>query len=148
MGSAAESSEIAEQLEAIDSVCTTLDRHGIDYWLFGGRAVDFGSGRSPRAHDDIDIAAWRVDYDAIIASLLEAGWHHTPVPDEVVGTRYEWDGTVQVEFTFVVADDTGAVVVPSPEQAVIWSPRPFGETRRAVLRCGRPNTAVCPAQGR
>jgi hypothetical protein len=132
MGSANRGPEPGKQLEAIDSVATTLDRHGIDYWLFGGWAVDFWVGSITRPHDDIDIAAWRVDYDAIKAALLEAGWRHTPMPDEVVGTRYQWDAAVQVEFTFVVADETGAVVVPLPEQAVRWSPRPLGDTRRAL----------------
>ena len=119
-------------LEAIGSLGATLDRHGLDYWLFGGWAVDFWVGSVTRAHDDIDIAAWRVDYDAIRAALLEAGWRHTPAPDEVVGTRYEWGAAVPVEFTFLVIDETGAVVVPFPEQAVVWSPTAFGDTRREL----------------
>lgn len=65
-------------------------------------------GSVTRAHNDIDIPSCRVDYDAIKAAPLDAGWQHTPVPDEVVGTRYESDSAVQVEFTPVVADETGA----------------------------------------
>ena len=94
--------------------------------------MDSWVGSVTRAHDDIDIAAWRVDFDAIKAVLLEAGWQHAPVPDEVVGTRYEWAGAVQVEFTFVVSDDTDAALVPLSDQAVIWSPRPLGDTRREL----------------
>ena len=77
-----------EQLVAIASLSRALDQKAIDYWRFGGWAVDFWVGRVTREHDDIDVAAWRNDYDAIGTALKAVGWRHTPVPDEVVGTRY------------------------------------------------------------
>ena len=77
-----------EHLAAIASLSRALNRKAIDYWLFGGWAVDFWVGRVTREHDDVDIAAWRSDYDAIGSALQAADWRHTPVPDEVVGTRY------------------------------------------------------------
>ena len=125
-----------EHLAAIESLATALDGRRIDYWLFGGWAVDFWVGSVTREHDDIDVAAWRRDYDAIRDSLVEAGWRHTPAEDEVVGTRYERGGA-QVEFTFVVADEAGRVLIPFPDEPVVWALQSFGDSRRDLLgvRC-------------
>ena len=120
-----------EQLVAIASLSRALDQKAIDYWLFGGWAVDFWVGRVTREHDDIDVAAWRNDYDAIGTALKAVGWRHTPVPDEVVGTRYEW-GTAQVEFTFMTTDSDGWVVIPLPDHPVVWSAQPLGHERREL----------------
>jgi hypothetical protein len=90
LGWTAENFQVEQQFEAIKALSSTLDRHGIDYWLFGGWAVDFWVGDVTRAHDDIDVAAWRADYDLIKAVLLGEGWQHAPMANEVVGTRYQW----------------------------------------------------------
>ena len=74
-----------EQIAAIQSLHNALRARGIEYWLFGGWAVDFWVGCVTRDHDDIDAAAWRRDYDNIRAVLLASGWRHTPAADEVVG---------------------------------------------------------------
>jgi hypothetical protein len=119
------------QLAAIASLSRALDQEAIDYWLFGGWAVDFWVGRVTREHDDIDVAAWRDDYEAIATALQVAGWRHAPVPDEVVGTRYQWE-TTQVEFTFVTTDGDGRVVIPLPDQPIVWSAEPLGHQRREL----------------
>ncbi|HEV8102163.1 MAG TPA: hypothetical protein VGP69_00350 [Gaiellaceae bacterium] len=72
----------ADQLDAIASLDLALSGAGLDYWLFGGWAVDFWAGRLTRDHNDIDAAAWRRDYDKIRAALLAAGWRHTPLEDD------------------------------------------------------------------
>ena len=120
-----------DQLAAIKSLSRTLDDEAIDYWLFGGWAVDFWVGRVTRVHDDIDVAAWRDDYEAIGTVLQAVGWRHTPVPDEVVGTRYQW-GTAQVEFTFMTTDTDGRVVIPLPDHPIVWSAEPLGHQRREL----------------
>jgi hypothetical protein len=102
-----------EQLAAIASLGAALDGSGIEYWLFGGWAVDFWVGAVTRPHADVDVAAWRRDYDAILAALEPAGFRHAPKDTDVVGTRYE-RGAVEFEFTFV-ADEDGAVVIPFPD---------------------------------
>jgi hypothetical protein len=56
------------QLAALGSICDLFDREGIEYWLFGGWAVDFHAGRSSRAHDDLDLAVWARDHDGRGAS--------------------------------------------------------------------------------
>lgn len=121
-----ESHAAARQLEAIASLDVACRGAGIDYWLFGGWAVDFWVGRVTREHDDIDAAAWRRDFEAIKTALEIAGWLHTPVEGEVVGTRYTWQAAV-VEFTFLETRDDGAIVIPLPDQPVVWTREPFGD---------------------
>ena len=121
-----------DQLLAIGSLGEALDNVGIDYWLFGGWAVDFLVGDVTRPHDDIDVAAWRRDYDAIKSTLVAAGWEHTPTAEDAVGTRYR-RRTAQVEFTFVEPGDGGRVTVPLPSGPVTWSSQPFGDIRATLL---------------
>jgi hypothetical protein len=125
-------SSAEEQLAAIASLSSALDQHGVEYWLFGGWAVDFWVGAVTRQHDDIDVAAWRQDYETIRAALEAAGWRHTPAADEVVGTRYRWR-LAQVEFIFVMADEDGSILVPLADQPVVWSTESFGDGRRELL---------------
>jgi len=129
-----------DQLAAIASLSRALDHEAIDYWLFGGWAVDFWVGRVTREHDDIDVAAWRRDYAAIGTALQTVGWRHTPVPDEVVGTRYQW-GKAQVEFTFMTTDNDGRAVIPLPDHPIVWSAEPLGQERREL---GCINSRVIP----
>jgi hypothetical protein len=147
-----------DQLAAIASLSRTLDAEAIDYWLFGGWAVDFWVGRVTREHDDIDVAAWRHDYQAIQTALQTVGWRHAPVPDEVVGTRYQW-GTAQVEFTFITTDDNGRAVIPLADHPVVWSAEPLGHEHRrlrsitsrviplALLKAGKSLPREGPAEG-
>jgi aminoglycoside-2''-adenylyltransferase len=121
----------AEQLAAIANLNGAFTGAGIEYWLFGGWAVDFWVGHVSRDHDDIDAAAWRRDYHSIREALLAAGWQHTPVPNEVVGTRYTWQSS-EVEFTFVEPRHGGQVVIPIPEHEIVWTDEPLGENRRSL----------------
>ena len=54
-----------EQLKGLAALVDIMDRHGLDYWLFGGWAVDFWLGTVARAHEDVDLAVWRSDYEVI-----------------------------------------------------------------------------------
>jgi hypothetical protein len=119
-----------QQLAAIAGLDSSLEEHDIDYWIFGGWAVDFWVGSVTRDHEDIDVAAWQSDKDAIKAALLSNGWRHTPAVDEVVGTRYQLHG-MEVEFTFVVRAADGGVLIPF-DQPLMWSPEPFGSGRREL----------------
>src|SRR3979411_159303 len=94
-------SRAPQQLAALAQTHELLTRGGIDYWLFGGWAVDFHVGSITRSHDDIDVAVW-LDDDERIGSILEAeGWKHDPDTYEDGGTGYE-RAAVRLEFTFVV----------------------------------------------
>jgi hypothetical protein len=116
----------AQQLEAIASLNAACASAGVDYWLFGGWAVDFWVGRVTREHHDIDAAAWLRDFDTIKMVLENAGWKHTPVKGEVIGTNYTRRAAV-VEFTFVELRDDGAIVIPFPDQPIVWSLESFGK---------------------
>jgi Aminoglycoside-2''-adenylyltransferase len=117
-----------DQLAAIGELSQALDDAGLEYWLFGGWAVDFWVGEVTRVHDDIDVAAWRSDFDAVKSALTAGGWEHTPTAADLVGTRYR-RGRAQVEFTFVEEGEAGEVVVPLATGAVTWSATPFGDER-------------------
>ena len=117
-------SNAPQQLSALAQTHELFTRGGIDYWLFGGWAVDFHVGSITRAHDDIDVAVWLDDRDRI-ARLLEAeGWKHAPEPDEDGGTGYERDA-VRLELTFLVPGDGGEVYVPLCAGRVLWSDEPM-----------------------
>lgn len=88
------------QLAAVARVDELLTRAGIDYWLFGGWAVDFYAKTVTRAHDDLDIAVSLGEHERIAALLGADGWVHAPEKEEEGGTGYEREG-VRLELTFI-----------------------------------------------
>jgi aminoglycoside-2''-adenylyltransferase len=102
-----------------------LTAERIDYWLFGGWAVDFYAGRMTREHADVDIAIWLRDFERIARLLVADGWRHAPEEDEDGGTGYERGG-VRLELTFLVRDDGGRVSVPLRSGPVRWSDDALG----------------------
>ena len=109
----------SRQLAALASVDALLTNAAIDYWLFGGWAVDFYAGSVTRAHDDVDIAVWRDDVPRIAALLEGAGWSHAPEPDEDGGTGYEREG-VRLELTYLVRRSEGRVLTPLRDFEAAW----------------------------
>lgn len=95
-----------QQLAALSALDSLFTAHGIDYWLFGGWAVDFHAGAVTRAHDDLDLAVWLTDYERIQPLLEHGGWQHAPEPGEDGYTGYERDG-VRLELAFVGRDAWG-----------------------------------------
>jgi hypothetical protein len=130
-----------DQLASIADITAALDANDIDHWLFGGWAVDFWVGAITRAHDDIDLAAYLDDYDAIRAVLLDAGWEHIPRGNDDAWAIYARHG-LEVEFTFVV-DDGGSLVIPMPGEPILWSTGPFGD---AVRDLGGVRSRVIPLE--
>jgi hypothetical protein len=113
-----------DQLSAIAETHELLTRGGIDYWLFGGWAVDFHAGSITRSHDDVDIAVWLDDHDRIAGLLGAEGWKHVPEPDEDGGTGYERDA-VRLELTFLVPGDGGEAYIPLRTGRALWSDEPL-----------------------
>jgi hypothetical protein len=95
-----------DQLEALDELHRRFEGAGLEYWLFGGWAVDFHAGSITRAHDDLDVAIWLRDL-TLVAQLLEHdGWTHEPEGAEDGSTAFARRG-VRVELAFLEADDAG-----------------------------------------
>jgi hypothetical protein len=113
-----------EQLAALARVHELLERHRIEYWLFGGWAVDFHAGSVTRPHDDLDIAVWLKDHDRIGALLAADGWEHAPEEGEDGYTGYE-RGSVRLELAFLARDEKGQVYTPLREGRGSWPERTF-----------------------
>jgi hypothetical protein len=109
----------AEQLAALARVHELLERYGIEYWLFGGWAVDFHAGAVMRAHDDLDIAVWLNDHNRIAALLAADGWKHAPEEGEDGYTGYE-RGSVRLELAFLARGENGQVYTPLREGRGAW----------------------------
>ena len=127
------------QLAALADVVALLESEGIDYWMFGGWAVDFHAGRITRPHDDLDLAVWKDDVPTIVERLVESDWVHAPEPDEDGGTGYVRAG-VRLELTYLVRRADGSVVIPlrdfearCPEGAFEDDERSFGGVSARVM---------------
>lgn len=114
----------AEQLAALARLHQLLERHGIEYWLFGGWAVDFHAGSVTRPHDDLDIAVWLEDHHKIAALLAGDGWNHASEEGEDGYTSYA-DGTVRLELAFLARDENGHVYTPVRGGQATWPGHAF-----------------------
>jgi hypothetical protein len=94
--------------------------------------VDFHVGAVTREHDDIDLAVWLDDAQAIGALLEAEGWRHAPTEDEDGGIGYE-RGRVRLELTYLTGDDMGRAFVPLRQQRALWSEEPLGDDERDLL---------------
>jgi Aminoglycoside-2''-adenylyltransferase len=121
-----------EQLAALARTHALLTEHGLDYWLFGGWAVDFHASIVSRPHDDLDIAVWASDYDRIASLLLADGWDHRPEEGDDGYTSYERDG-VRLEVAFLARDEHGQIYTPLREARASWPEGAFGRDVRQLL---------------
>jgi Uncharacterised nucleotidyltransferase len=122
-----------EQLAALERIHALLEKHGIEYWLFGGWAVDFHAGAITRAHADLDVAVWLKDYDRIAALLRADGWEHAPEPNEDGYTGYVRDA-VRLELAFLARAEGGEVFTPLREGRGVWPDQAFENDVAELLR--------------
>jgi Aminoglycoside-2''-adenylyltransferase len=108
-----------EQLAALARTHELLERHAIEYWLFGGWAVDFYAGSVTRPHADLDMGVWSTDHDQIAALLAADGWEHAPEEGEDGYTGYERGG-VRLELAFLARSANGRVYTPLREGRGVW----------------------------
>ena len=132
-----------QQLEALAELHELLPRHGIDYWLFGGWAVDFHAGSVTRSHDDLDLAVWEQDHKRIAELLAADGWRHAPEDGEDGYTGYERDA-VRLELAFLARGDDGQVYTPVRSGRAAWADGAFGDDL-AELRGVRARVISLPA---
>jgi hypothetical protein len=114
------------QLAALVSIHELLDGRGIDYWLFGGWAVDFHAGDLSRPHDDLDVAVWSKDRDRIATLLAAHGWSQAPEEGEDGYTVYHRDD-VRLELAFLARDTKGDTYTPLRAGRGTWPEGSFGD---------------------
>jgi Aminoglycoside-2''-adenylyltransferase len=133
-----------EQLAALARLHDRFEQKGIDYWLFGGWAVDFHVGAVTRSHEDLDIAIWLKDRPAIAGLLEGDGWQHTPDEgqegyEESYQEGYE-DGyttytrdRVRLDLAFLERGDDGLVHTPLRAGRASWPQGAFGDDVSELL---------------
>ena len=109
----------AAQLVVLAQLHQLLERHRIEYWLFGGWAVDFHAGSVTRPHDDLDLAVWLKDHERIEALLETDGWTHVPEQGEDGYTGYKRE-TVRFELAFLAREENGRVYTPLRTGEATW----------------------------
>jgi hypothetical protein len=114
----------SDQFVALSRIHQLLEAQGIEYWLFGGWAVDFHAGLVTRSHDDLDIAVWLKDYEQVAALLVANGWKHAPDEHEDGYTGYE-RGSVRVDLAFLARTQDGQVYTPLREGRAAWADGAF-----------------------
>lgn len=119
----------SRQLAALAQVAAVLEEAGLDYWLFGGWAVDFYAGSITRPHADIDIAVWETDLPALARLLKAHGWTHAPSEEDDGGTGYERGG-VRLELTYLASDGAGGVFTRLRQGRARWAPETFADDVR------------------
>jgi hypothetical protein len=115
-----------DQIAALARIHQLFERHGIEYWLFGGWAVDFHAGSVTRSHDDLDLGVWLADYTRIAALLAADGWKHAPEEQDDGYTGYERDG-VRLELAFLARAEDGQVYTPLKEGRSAWPDEAFAD---------------------
>ncbi len=103
------------QTECLAWLDTAFTERLIDYWVFGGWAVDFHSGRVTRSHADIDVAIWLADLTRVV-SLLEAnGW--APGAQTAEDGYLTFDrGALSLDLAFLACDDTAGSTRRRPRE--------------------------------
>jgi hypothetical protein len=114
------------QLVALASIHELFSSRGIEYWLFGGWAVDFHAGKVSRAHDDLDLAVWSRDRERVAALLATNDWRHSPEEGEDGYTVYE-RAAVRLEVAFLARDTNGVIYTPLEEGRGTWPEGSFGD---------------------
>jgi Aminoglycoside-2''-adenylyltransferase len=102
-----ETRETREQLSALDEVHRRFESEGVEYWVFGGWAVDFHAGTVTRPHDDMDLAIWLHDGPRVARLLHQDGWTHEPEGAEDGSTAFTRRG-VRIELAFLQRDAADA----------------------------------------
>lgn len=113
------------QLDAVARVDRLFERNAIDYWLFGGWAVDFHVGAITRGHADVDVAVVAPDIARVTQMLESDGWRHRPDWDGDGYAGYEGRG-VRLEVALLARDEHGRFYTPIRDGRGEWPSGAFG----------------------
>jgi Aminoglycoside-2''-adenylyltransferase len=120
------------QLVVLGELHELFQQQRVDYWVFGGWAVDFYAGHLTRPHADIDIAVWVEDLDRISELLGHSGWLHAPAADEDGYTHYVHEAA-RLDLAFLARDDEGVVYTPIQNGRGDWPSDAFGDDVATLL---------------
>jgi hypothetical protein len=123
---------VAAQLAALASLDTLFAGAGVDYWVFGGWAVDLHAGRITREHSDLDLVVHVDDLDGVVNLLRGSAWR------DAGGSRADGylafvKDDVRLELAFVARGENDTVYTPLPDGRVPW---PTGALGTDVGRIG------------
>lgn len=119
------------QLDAIRDAVAVLEGGGIEYWLFGGWAVDFHAGHVTREHADVDLAIWLDDMPAIEMLLAADGWADLLDPDADGGKAFG-RADVRLELTYLCRDGEDIYTPPLDGSRGRWSAEELGDDIRRL----------------
>lgn len=121
----------AFQLLLIEAIRDALDAAGIEWWLFGGWAMDFSIGEVTREHSDVEIFVWQKDALRAKEALLRAGFAAPAAlhPDE--GQPFLKNGQ-EIGVWYLVSGEDGFVHTPGRWQDWPWPHGSFDEPRMKI----------------
>ncbi len=121
----------ATQLGLIVEIRDALDEADIEWWLFGGWAMDFHAGDVTRNHADIELFVWLKDADAAKQALVRTGFVALPGlhPDE---GQPLLKGGQEVGAWYLVCDEAGAIATPGRWADWPWPAGSFDEPRMHI----------------
>jgi Uncharacterised nucleotidyltransferase len=122
----------AQQLATLKHLHALFEEHEIEYWLFGGWAVDFYAGAVTREHSDLDIAVWKNDEDRVTKLLTAESWTHAPEPGEDGYTGYARE-RVRLEVAFLARDESGEIFTPLRNGRGTWPEGAFLDDVKELL---------------
>lgn len=129
------------QFELVRELGSLLDAAGIEWWLFGGWAMDFHAGRVTRDHSDIEAFVWAQDAGRVRGVLVDAGFA-APAgthPDE--GQPFLKHGQVLGVFFLDRAGD-GRVHITGRWRDWRWPSGSFDGSRRRIADIEAPAMSV------
>jgi Aminoglycoside-2''-adenylyltransferase len=122
----------SDQLAALSHLHQRFEAEGVEYWLFGGWAVDFHAGALTRLHGDLDLAIWFRDFPRVRQLLSHDGCAQEEGAEE--GSATFARGAVSLELAFLQRDDDDSEpYTPLRDaQRATWAGGAFGQD---VLSC-------------
>jgi hypothetical protein len=109
------------QLALIAEIGELLGARGIDWWLFGGWAIDFHAGEITREHADIEMLVTTADAAAAREALVGAGFLAPPPLHPNEGQPYLKAGE-EVGCWYLEPNAEGSLATPGR-----WSDWPYAD---------------------
>jgi hypothetical protein len=121
----------AIQLRLLRELSDALDAAGVDWWLFGGWAMDVYAGEVTRDHSDIEAFVRLEDTDRAREALQAAGFDAWPSLHPEEAQPFTKDGQ-EVGLWYLVRNERGQIVTPGRWADWPWHPNSF-DARAASL---------------